>query len=403
MPEFSYTAKNATGRTVQGTREADSEMGLVSLLRKENLIVISVEPVAAKGKGRSGGFGKKKVKTKDLAILCRQLAAMLQAGLPVLESLEGIADQIENQTLSETLREVTADIEAGSTLSQALAKHPRTFTTLFVSMIRAGEESGALPNVLGRLGDYLEAKDALVRKIRSASAYPAFIAGFFVVAVAGIMLFLIPQFEGIFSDFGLDLPPLTKFLITSSRFIGDYLVWEIILLAGGAYGFYRWVKTPAGKRKFDAILLKAPIFGKLIQKAAIARFSRTLGTLMDNGVTVIAALEIVGDTSGNEIIREAVENVGTGVVNGSTIAEKLAESSVFPKMVVSMVSAGEGSGNLPDMLEKVADFYTDEVDAAITQLTSMIEPILIVGLGAIVTVVVLAIYLPIFQMATGIG
>ena len=403
MPEFSYTAKDANGRTVQGIREAESEMGLVSLLRKEDLIVISVQPAVSKGKGKSSGFGKKKVKTKDLAILCRQLAAMLQAGLPVLESLDGIAEQIENQTLSATLREVTADIEAGSTLSQALDKHSKVFQTLFVAMIRAGEESGALPNVLGRLGDYLEAKDALVRKIQSASAYPAFIAGFFVVAVAGIMLFLIPQFEGIFSDFGLDLPPLTKFLIASSRFIGRYLVWEIILLAGGAYAFYRWVKTPAGKRKFDAILLKTPIFGSLIQKASIARFSRTLGTLMDNGVTVIAALEIVGDTSGNEIVREAVENVGNGVVNGSTISDKLAESPVFPKMVVSMVSAGEGSGNLPDMLEKVADFYTDEVDAAITQLTSMIEPILIVGLGAIVTVDVLAIYLPIFQMATGIG
>ncbi|MBD3368580.1 MAG: type II secretion system F family protein [Candidatus Eisenbacteria bacterium] len=403
MPEFTYTAKDSNGRTIQGTREADSEMGLVSLLRKENLIVISVAPAVSKSKSGSGGFGKKKVKTKDLAILCRQLAAMLEAGLPVLESLEGIADQIDNETLSEKLREVTTDIEAGSTLSQALAKHPRTFQTLFVAMIRAGEESGALPNVLGRLGDYLEAKDALVRKIRSASAYPAFIAGFFVVAVAGIMLFLIPQFEGIFSDFGLDLPVLTKFLIAASRFIGNNLIWEILLLGGGAYAFYRWVKTPAGKRKFDELLLRAPIFGSLIQKAAIARFSRTLGTLMDNGVSVIAALEIVGDTSGNEIVREAVENVGNGVVNGSTIAEKLAESKVFPKMVVSMVAAGEGSGNLPDMLEKVADFYTDEVDAAITQLTSMIEPILIVGLGAIVTVVVLAIYLPIFQMATGIG
>jgi type IV pilus assembly protein PilC len=403
MPEFSYTAKDSKGRTIQGLREAESEMGLVSLLRKENLIVISVQPAIAKGKAKSGGFGKKRVKTKDLAILCRQLSAMLQAGLPVLESIESIAEQIENDTLAEVLREVTGDIEAGSTLSQAKAKHPRVFSTLFVAMIRAGEEAGALPSVLKRLGDYLEAKDALVRKIRSASAYPAFIAGFFILAVAGIMLFLIPQFEGIFSDFGLDLPPLTKFLIASSRFIGDYLVIEIILLFAGVYGFYRWIKTPAGKRRFDELTLKAPIFGKLVQKAAIARFSRTLGTLMDNGVTVIAALEIVGDTSGNEIIREAVENVGNGVVNGATIAEKLAESPVFPRMVVSMVSAGEGSGNLPDMLEKVADFYTDEVDAAISQLTSMIEPILIVGLGAIVTVVVLAIYLPIFQMATGIG
>jgi type IV pilus assembly protein PilC len=269
-------------------------------------------------------------------------------------------------------------------------------------MLRAGEESGALPNVLQRLGDYLEAKDALAGKIRSASAYPAFIAGFFILAVAGIMLFLIPQFESIFESFDLELPALTKFLMATSRFIGHYLIFEILLLGGGVYAFLKWRKTPHGKATVDAWLLKAPIFGKLILKAAVARFSRTLGTLMDNGVAVVAALEIVGQTAGNAVVKRAVDNVGRGVVNGSTISEKLAESHVFPKMVISMVAAGEGSGNLPEMLEKISDFYTREVDAAISGLTSMIEPILIVGLGAIVTVVVLAIYLPIFQMATGI-
>ncbi|MCK5596631.1 MAG: type II secretion system F family protein, partial [Candidatus Eisenbacteria sp.] len=213
----------------------------------------------------------------------------------------------------------------------------------------------------------------------------------------------IPQFESIFSEFNLDLPALTKFLIVTSRFIGRFLIWEIILLAGGAYMFWRWIKTPAGRKRLDQVVLRAPVFGKLILKAAIARFTRTLGTLMENGVGVVAALEIVGETSGNAVIKEAIDTVSTGVVNGSTISEKLAESPIFPRMVVSMVSAGEGSGDLPQMLEKVSDFYTKEVDAAIDGLTSMIEPALIVGLGAIVTVVVLAIYLPIFQMATGIG
>jgi type IV pilus assembly protein PilC len=257
--------------------------------------------------------------------------------------------------------------------------------------------------VLQRLGDYLEAKDALAGKIRSASAYPAFIAGFFIMAVAGIMLFLIPQFESIFQSFDMDLPPLTKFLMATSRFIGRYLVYEIVLAGGGIFAFFKWHKTPAGKAKVDAWLLKAPIFGKLILKAAVARFSSTLSTLMDNGVTVVAALEIVGETAGNAVVKAAVDNVSRGVVNGSTISEKLSESHVFPKMVISMVAAGEGSGNLPEMLGKISDFYTREVDAAISGLTSMIEPILIVGLGAIVTVVVLAIYLPIFQMATGMG
>ncbi len=402
MPDFVFTAKAVGGKTVQDTRFADSELSLVSQLRKEGLVVIAVAPASAHSKPVRTRRGKR-VKVRDLAILCRQLSTMLEAGLPVLESLDGIGDQVENERLGDVLAQVTSDIEAGSTLSQALAKHDRIFSVLFVSMVKAGEESGALPGVLGRLADYLEARDALTKKIMSASAYPAFIAGFFIFAVAGIMLFLIPQFEGIFESFDLELPLLTKTLIGMSRFIGRNLVWEILLGVGGGIFLWKWGATPGGRRKLDELILKAPVFGKLVLKAAIARFSRTLGTLMENGVTVIAALEIVGETSGNLVIQSAVEEVSVGVVNGSTISEKLAESPVFPKMVVSMVAAGEGSGNLPQMLEKVSEFYTREVDAAISGLTSMIEPALIVGLGAIVTVVVLAIYLPIFQMATGIG
>jgi type IV pilus assembly protein PilC len=400
MPEFVFTAKTPNGKTVQGTRFSESEMSLVSALRKEELIVVAVAPAPIKAKGSKKG---KKVKTKDLAIFCRQMGAMLGAGLPVLESIQSIADQSDHPTLARILRDIAGDIEAGATLAAAFGKHAKVFSVLFTSMLRAGEESGALPKVLQRLGDYLEAKDALARKIRSASAYPAFIAGFFILAVAGIMLFLIPQFESIFESFDLELPALTKFLMATSRFVGRYLIFEIILIGGGAWGFWKWHKTPQGKAKVDAWLLKAPIFGKLILKAAVARFSRTLGTLMDNGVTVVAALEIVSQTAGNSVVKNAVDTVGRGVVNGSTISEKLAESPVFPKMVISMVAAGEGSGNLPEMLEKISDFYTREVDAAISGLTSMIEPILIVGLGAIVTVVVLAIYLPIFQMATGMA
>lgn len=400
MPEFTYTAKALSGQTVTGVRESDSEMSLVSVLRKENLVVIAIAPAAASSKVRTTRRGK--VKIKHLAILCRQLSAMLEAGLPVLTSLENISDQIDNPTLAAVLKEVSADIEAGSTLSQALGKHPRVFSILFTAMVKAGEESGALPAVLGRLGDYLEARDALATKIKSASAYPAFIAGFFVIAVAGIMLFLIPQFEKIFADFALELPPLTKFLIAMSRFIGNNLIWEVALIAVGVYLFWRWKGTPAGRHKIDEVMLKAPVLGKLILKASVARFSRTLGTLMQNGVPVVQALEIVGETSGNLIVKDAIDKVTAGVVNGSTISEKLAESPVFPKMVVSMVAAGEGSGSLPQMLDKISDFYTREVDAAIAGLTSMIEPALIVGLGGVVTVVVLAIYLPIFQMATGV-
>ena len=400
MPEFVFTAKTLEGKTVQGTRFAESEMSLVSNLRKEKLVVVAIAPAPIKAKRAKKG---KKVKTKDLAIFCRQMGAMLGAGLPVLESIQSIADQSDHITMAKVLREIAEDVEAGSTLCAAFGKHPRVFSMLFTSMIRAGEESGALPNVLQRLGDYLEAKDALAGKIRSASAYPAFIAGFFILAVAGIMLFLIPQFEGIFASFDMQLPPLTRFLMATSRLIGRYLVYEILFGGVGIFLFIKWHKTDAGKAKVDAWLLKAPIFGKLILKASVARFSSTLGTLMDNGVTVVQALEIVGQTAGNAVIKSAVDEVSRGVVNGSTISEKLEESGVFPKMVTSMVAAGEGSGNLPEMLSKISDFYTREVDAAISGLTSMIEPILIVGLGVIVTVVVLAIYLPIFQMATGLG
>ncbi len=401
MSEFTFTAKDVKGRTVQGTRSAETEMGLVSLLRKENLVVTSVAPLVTTKKTSRKSAGKK-VKTKDKAVLCRQLSAMLDAGLPVLESLDGIADQIDNQTLAGILKEVAIDIEAGSTLSQGVAKHGKVFSTLFVSMVRSGEESGSLPAVLARLASYLEARDALTRKIISASTYPVFIAVFFLFAVIAIMFFLIPKFEVIFADFDMTLPPLTTALITISRFLGQNIIAELLVIGIGTFLFLKWKKTPSGRLKFDGIILKLPMFGKLIQKASVARFSRTLGTLMENGVTVVNALNIVSETSGNTVVKKAIERVSDGVINGSTISEKLAESPVFPKMVVSMVSAGERSGNLPDMLERVSDFYTDEVDTAISGLTAMIEPALIVGLGGIVTVVVLAIYLPIFQMATGI-
>ncbi len=401
MPQFIYTARDANGRTVKAVRAADTEMGLVSILRKEGLVVTSVAPASSASKPKAKRKGKK-VKTKDLAILCRQLAAMLEAGLPVLESLDGISDQIENPTLGEILTEVSHDIEAGSTLSQSMGKHDQVFSTLFISMVRSGEESGALPPVLSRLAGYLEARDALTRKIISASTYPAFIAVFFAGAIIAVMFFLIPRFEDIFADFDMTLPPMTQVLIATSRFLGDNIILELLIVAGGSYFLWKWWRTPGGKKQIDALMLKAPLFGKLIRKAAVARFSRTLGTLLSNGVTVIAALEIVGETAGNTVVKEAIDGVGIGVVNGATISEKLAESPVFPKMVVSMVSAGESSGNLPDMLEKIADFYTDEVDAAIMGLTAMIEPALIVGLGGVVAVVVLAIYLPIFSMATGI-
>jgi type IV pilus assembly protein PilC len=401
MPDFAYTAKSSTGRTVQGVRFAESETSVVSLLRKENLVVLSVAPSAAKTRASHARQGK--VKTKDIAILCGQLSAMLDAGLPALGSLEAIADQIENKTLARILKQVSSDIEAGTTFSQAFAKHQKVFSILFVSMVKSGEEAGALPKVLARLADYLEARDALIHKVKSASMYPAFVASFFVVAVAGIMLFLIPQFEKIFADFDLQLPTLTKTLIAISRFVGGNLVWEFLALGVGTYLFWKWKATPAGRRKLDELILKAPVIGKVVLKASIARLTRTLGTLMENGVSVVSALEIVGETSGNTVIKEAIDNVGIGVGNGSTISEGLSGSPIFPKMVVSMVAAGESSGNLPSMLEKISDFYTREVDSAITGLTSMIEPALIVGLGAIVTVVVLAIYMPIFQMATGIS
>jgi type IV pilus assembly protein PilC len=401
MPDFAYTAKSSTGRTVQGIRFAETETSVVSLLRKENLVVLSVAPAAARA--RASRVRQGKVKTKDIAILCGQLSAMLDAGLPALGSLEAIADQIENKTLSQILKQVSTDIEAGTTFSQAFAKHQKVFSILFVSMVKSGEEAGALPKVLARLADYLEARDALVHKVKAASMYPAFVASFFVLAVAGIMLFLIPQFEKIFADFDLELPTLTKTLIAISRFVGGNLVWEFLALGVGGYLFWKWKATPAGRRKLDELILKAPVIGKVVLKASIARLTRTLGTLMENGVSVVSALEIVGETSGNVIIKEAIDSVGVGVGNGSTISEGLSGSPIFPKMVVSMVAAGESSGNLPSMLEKISDFYTREVDSAITGLTSMIEPALIVGLGAIVTVVVLAIYMPIFQMATGIS
>jgi type IV pilus assembly protein PilC len=404
VPGYVYLAKDTTGRNIKGAEDAETVPALVSSLRSRGLTVISVDQQrGAADKPRSWknmALTKKKVKLNTLANFCRQVATMLDAGLPVVESLETVGEQLEHQTLREVVEDVRRNIEAGDSFSEALGKHPGVFSVLFVSMIEAGEEAGALPKVMSQLASYLEARAQLQRKIKSAMAYPAFISVFFFMAVCGVVFFLIPKFEDIFSGFDVPLPRLTQGLINFSRFLTEHILIEIGLIIGLIVLYKVWSSTENGRYFVDSKKLKIPLVGRLLQKSAIARFTQTLGTLMGNGVGVVGALEIVSMTSGNVAIAKAVKSVARGVTEGSAISAELSKHEVFPKIVVNMTSAGEESGSMPEMMERLAGHYNDEVETAVAGLTAMIEPALIIGLGAVVLVVVLAIYLPIFKMAT---
>ena len=405
MLRFTYVAKDQNNRKVEGSFEAESSYALISLLRERGLTVISVgkpRELSTVGKKKRTKKRGKKIKTGELAHFTRQLASLVDAGVPLTRSLGITAEQIENVTLQEIVFTVKNDVEAGQDFSRALSRHPRTFSVLFCSMVEAGLQGGGLATILSQLATYLEARAELTRKVKSAMTYPVFISIFFFLVLVVVMFFLIPKFEGIFSGFGIELPLLTRTMIGMSRFLINHIIYEIVGTTLFGFLFYRWSRTVNGRYAIDGKKLRVPVFGKLLCKETVARFSQTLATLVGNGVSVIDALQIVARTAGNVVVEEAIEGVRTGVINGASISGEMSKRSIFPQMLVGMVNAGEESGTLPEMLGKVSDFYTGEVDAMVDGLSSIIEPLLIVSLGGIVAVVVLAIYLPIFQMVTGI-
>lgn len=400
MPVFKWEGKIYGGGAQSGTLEAANEIAVRSQLRSQRIIPLKISKVREK---KPIVIFKAKVKAKNLAIFTRQLATMVDAGLPLVQSLDILADQEANPTLKEILNTVKTDVESGLTFAAALKKHPKIFNTLFTNMVVAGEEAGTLDIILNRLAVFIEKAEALRRKVKSALMYPAIVTFVAAVVVGILMVFVIPTFEKMFREANQKLPGLTQLVVDMSKFTRSHIL--IVLGALIALFFlFRYIrKTDTGKKATDAFLLKLPVFGILLRKVAVARFTRTLSTLMTSGVPILDGLNLVASTSGNKVIEDAIMAARENIKSGENIADPLARSKVFPTMVTRMISVGESTGALDQMLNKIADFYEDEVDTAVAGLTSMLEPIMIVFLGGVVGTIVIAMYLPIFNMANAIG
>jgi type IV pilus assembly protein PilC len=395
MSKFVYSARPAAGGDIKtGELEVKTKDEVLSYLHRQKLIPVSVREKEA-GISFSIGTG---IKTRDIVIFTRQFATMINSGLPLVQSLDILAEQTENQFLRKVIQDVLYDVESGHTLADAMGKHPKVFTELFVNMVAAGEAGGILDTILLRLATFLEKNDALLRKIKGAMVYPAVVFSVAGIAVVILLIFVIPTFQDMFASAGVELPLPTRVVIGMSAFLKGYW-WAV---AGGTVLLVFMVRqiyqTDGGRLSIDRFLLKIPIFGDLQRKAAVARFTRTLGTLVSSGVSILEGLEITAKTAGNRVIHDAVMDSRTSIAGGETIAGPLKESGVFPPMVVQMINVGEQTGGLDEMLSKIADFYDEEVDAAVEALLSAMEPIMIVVLGVVVGGMIVAMYLPIFDM-----
>ena len=380
--------------------EAPSEAAIRIHLRQQSIIPTKI---AAKGKEFKISLpGGKKVKQRSIAIFTRQLATMIDAGLPLVQSLDILSSQQDHKVFKNIIREIREDVESGSTFAGALKKHPSTFDELYTNLVVAGEEGGILDNILNRLSNYIEKAEALKKKVKSAMIYPAIIVSVAILVVIILMIFVIPVFETIFKSAGQSLPLPTLIVLTMSKIIKKYIVVIIPAAILLIFLFRKFYKTEAGKTLIDRLLLKVPVFGMLLKKVAVARFARTLGTLVSSGVPILDGLLIVSKTAGNRTIETALMSARASIREGETIAEPLSRSNIFPPMVTQMISVGESTGALDSMLTKIADFYDDEVDVAVSNLTSLLEPFLMIFLGVVIGGVVIAMYLPIFQMASAI-
>ncbi len=398
MPVFQYTARNLKGELQSGEVDLPSQNDVIAHLRKNRLVVVQVRAAPKKFSLKLGGG----VKTRDVVILTRQFATMINAGLPLVQALDILAQQTENKVLAETTRQVVYDVESGHTLADALRKHPKAFSDLYVNMVAAGEAGGILDTILLRLAEFLEKNDTIVRKVKGAMVYPGVIFSVAAIAVSVLLIFVIPTFQNMFASVNLDLPLPTRIVIGLSQLLQHYW-WAMIGVIGGVvFALNRYYKTTPGKLQIDALLLKLPVLGDLIRKSAVSRFTRTLGTLISSGVSILDGLEITARTAGNQVIHNAVMESRASIAGGETIAVPLQKSKVFPPMVISMIAVGEQTGGLDEMLSKIADFYDDEVDAAVGTLLSLMEPVMIVVLGVIVGGMVVAMYLPIFDMVNAV-
>ncbi len=399
MPMFEYTARSQTGQIQKGQMDVSSKDDVTAYLRKNRMIMVSVREAPKQIKL---SFGAPRIKTRDIVIFTRQFATMINAGLPLVQSLNILASQTENKALADVTRAVVYDVESGNTLADAFSKHPKAFSGLYVNMVAAGEAGGILDTILLRLATFLEKNDALVRKVKGAMVYPGVIISVAMVAIAVLLIFVIPTFQSMFASANLELPLPTRIVIGMSNFLIHFW-WAILLAIGGfVFGVRSYYSTPAGRLQIDAAMLKAPVLGDVLRKSAVSRFTRTLGTLVSSGVSILEGLEITAKTAGNMVVHNAVMQSRQSIAGGETIAAPLEKSKVFPPMVISMIAVGEQTGGLDEMLSKIADFYDEEVDVAVGALLSLMEPAMIVILGVIVGGMVIAMYLPIFDMMNAV-
>ncbi|MFP3910662.1 MAG: type II secretion system F family protein [Desulfobacteraceae bacterium] len=402
MPIYKWVGETRKGRTVKGELEAADEKTARLQLKRRNLQVKRIKE-KPKDLFENISFLQPKVKKKDIVVFTRQFSTMIDAGLPLVQGLSILAAQTANPTFRRILQEVVRDVEGGAGLAEALGRHPKVFNDLYVNLVAAGEVGGILDNILQRLANYIEKAEKLKTRIKSAMTYPMVVVAIAIVVIAVILVFVIPVFEEMFRDFGSALPLPTQLVVDMSRFVKGHIhyILGVMVLMGLLFKLYR--KSKSGKKSTDALALKLPVFGPLLKKVAVANFTRTLGAMISSGVPIIHALEITAKTSGNVVLEEVILEVRSGISEGQSIAEPLSENDIFPSMVIQMISVGEATGALDTMLEKIADFYDDEVDAAVDTLTSMLEPLLMVFLGGAIGGLVISMYLPIFKMAAALG
>jgi type IV pilus assembly protein PilC len=400
MAVFTYAVRDKAGQVVKGSLEGENREAVQAKLTQMGYVIVQLDKqggLAALGQVKIGTG----VKTKDVAIFARQFSTMINAGLSLTKCLSILATQTESKNLKGVIEQLGKDVEAGQSLSDSLSRHPRVFPPILINMVRAGETGGVLDEVLNRVADHFEAELALKGKIKSAMTYPIAMGVLVTLILVAMLVFVVPTFERMFEEMGGELPFMTRALVSASDFIAGpggiaFLIVGIVL-----YGTFRWWKsTSRGRLIWDTMRLRMPIFGSLVRKISLAKFTRTLGTLVTAGVPILSALDIVADTSGNEVVSRAVLKARSAIKEGETIAKPLSESPVFPTMLVQMIAVGEETGALDDMLNKIADFYDEEVGVAVDGLTSLIEPLMMATLGGIVGAMVVALYMPMFQVIT---
>src|SRR6185503_10172770 len=398
MATYAYKALDLQGAPSKGEINGDDKQAVAANLRAKGLIVLDIEEQVPKSAGDILARFKK-VKAQELTIMTRQLSTMVSSGMSLLRALYVLEDQAESDKLKETLVAVRKDVEAGISLSDALSKHPKVFNELYTAMVAAGETGGILENTLRRVADQLEKDEELRRQVKSAMVYPCLIGGFAMLVLVALVAFLVPVFAGVFEDFGGELPAITKFTVALSDFITGKWYMAMLLTWGVVFGFRKWKATESGRMQWDRFKLRVPWkIGDIVQKVCIARFTRTFSALVAAGVPMLEAIDIVGKTSGNKVIEKAMKDVRASVTKGGTISTPMRAAPVFPTMVTQMIGVGEETGALDAMMTKIADFYESEVEASVKALTSILEPVMIVVVGGIVGFIIIAMYMPMFQV-----